>query len=86
MVKKWSISTMTLCCSLNCDVDLEKYLSIYINEVDPNRVKFYNCINTYIGTKYQSKNKVSIKIFKNGNIQIAGILNITSGAYTMKNL
>lgn len=86
LVKKWSISTMTMCCSLNCDIDLEKYLSVYIHEVDPKKVKFYNCINTYIGTKYQNKNKVSIKIFKNGNIQIAGILNITSGTYTIRKI
>ena len=77
---------MTICCSLNSTIDLEKYLSVYIYEIDPKKIKFYNCINTYIGTKYQSKNKVSIKIFKNGNIQIAGILNITSATYTIRKI
>ena len=84
LVKKWSISTMTVCCSFNCSIDIQKYSEIYIQ--DNKKVSFYNCINTYIGTKYQNKNKVSIKIFTNGNIQIAGILNITAAAYVIRKI
>jgi len=49
-------------------------------------MRFYNCVNTYISTKYQNKNKVSIKIFTNGNIQLAGILNVTSATYTIRKI
>ena len=84
MIKKWSISTMTICCSFNCNIHLEKYIAEYIPDVS--KLKFYNCINTYTSTKYQSKSRVSIKIFKNGNIQIAGILNVTSACYCIRKL
>jgi TATA-box binding protein (TBP) (component of TFIID and TFIIIB) len=84
LLKKWSISTMTICCSFNCNIQLENYISEYIPDIS--RLKFYNCINTYISTKYQRKSRVSIKIFKNGNIQIAGILNVTAACYCIRKL
>lgn len=83
IIKRWSISTMTICCSFNCNIDIHRYVNIYNNKQE---MKFYNCINTYISTKYQNKNKVSIKIFTNGNIQLAGILNITSATYTIRKI
>ena len=36
--------------------------------------------------KYQNKIRISIKIFKNGNIQFAGILNVMSAAYAARKL
>ena len=83
IIKKWSISTMTICCSFNCNINIHEYIKVYDTE---NKMRFYNCVNTYISTKYQSKNKVSIKIFTNGNIQLAGILNVTSATYTIRKI
>lgn len=84
IAKKWSISTMTLCCSFNSCIDLEKYREIY--EIKPSNKNFYNAICVYIGVKYQNKNKVSIKIFKNGNIQLAGVTNIRSACYSIRKM
>lgn len=82
--KKWSISTMTICCSFNSTINLDEYIKVYCEEI--NGKNFYNCINTYTGIKYQSKNRVSIKIFSNGNIQLAGVLNVMAATYAIRKI
>lgn len=82
MVKTWKISTMTVCCSFNSEINISDYNKTYCNNIGCK--KFYNCINTYIGVKYQNKSNVSLKIFSNGNIQIAGILNVMAAAYAVR--
>lgn len=84
IAKKWSISTITFCCSFNCCIDLEKYRELY--EIKQSNKNFYNSVSVYIGVKYQTKNKVSIKIFKNGNIQLAGVTNIRSACYSIRKM
>jgi TATA-box binding protein (TBP) (component of TFIID and TFIIIB) len=84
IIKKWSISTMTICCKFNSEIDLQKYRNEY--EINNNKKSFYNSINIYSGVKYQFKNKVSIKIFTNGNIQLAGILNVMSATYAIRKM
>lgn len=82
IIKKWTISTMTICCNFNSVINLQLYRQFYIKE--PEKKLFYNCINSYTGVKYQNKKRVSIKIFKNGNIQFAGVLNVKSAAYAAR--
>ena len=82
--KNWSISTMTVCCGFNSSIRLQEYIKTYCSEISGKT--FYNCINTYTGVKYQSKNRVSIKIFSNGNIQLAGVLNVMSATYAIRKL
>ncbi len=82
--KPWSISTMTVCCKFNSTIDLEKYRNNYLQNESHNN--FYNCINTYCTIKYQIKQKISIKIFTNGNIQLAGILNVRAACYAVRKI
>lgn len=82
--KKWSISTMTLCCNYNSCINLEKYKELY--DIKSNNKNFYNSVSVYIGVKYQTRNKVSIKIFKNGNVQLAGVTNIKSATYSIRKM
>ena len=84
IIKKWDISTMTVCCCFNSVIDTEKYISEYNDE--NGKKQFYNCANIYITVKYQNKPKVSAKIFSNGNIQLAGILNPYSATYAIRKL
>jgi len=84
IIKKWSISTMTICCNFNSIIDLQLYKDKYID--NPDSKSFYNCINTYITIKYQDKKKISLKIFKNGNIQLAGVLNVMSATYAVRKI
>ena len=84
ILKKWSISTMTICCKLNSVIDLKLYRERFVDNTESK--VFYNCINTYITVKYQNKKRVSAKIFKNGNIQFAGILNVMSATYAIRKI
>lgn len=84
ILKKWSISTMTICCNFNSIIDLQLYKDRFINNEDSK--VFYNCINTYITVKYQDKKRISLKIFKNGNIQLAGVLNVMSATYAVRKI
>lgn len=84
IIKCWTISTMTICCSFNSVINLQLYRDFYLNHAE--KKKFYNCINSYMTVKYQNKKKISIKIFKNGNIQFAGVLNVMSAAYAARKL
>ncbi len=82
ITKPWTISTMTICCSFNSEINLQEYNKAYCEEL--NCKTFYNCINTYTGVKYQNKNRVSLKIFSNGNVQLAGILNVMAATYAIR--
>jgi TATA-box binding protein (TBP) (component of TFIID and TFIIIB) len=84
IIKKWDISTMTVCCCFNSVIDTEKYTNEYNDE--NGKKQFYNCANIYITVKYQNKPKVSAKIFSNGNIQLAGVLNPYSATYAIRKL
>ena len=84
IIKPWSISTMTICCKFNSSIILDKYSSMYCEEL--NAKKFYNCINTYLSIKYQLKSQISLKIFSNGNIQLAGVLNVKSVTYAIRKI
>ena len=84
ILKKWSISTMTICCNYNSIIDLQLYKNRFINNEESKL--FYNCINTYITVKYQDKKRISVKIFKNGNIQLAGVLNVMSATYAVRKI
>ena len=84
IIKNWSISTMTMCTKFNTPINIEIYKKLY--DVRENQNKFYNCINIYLGVKYQQKNKISVKIFTNGNIQLAGILNVVSACYAIRKI
>tara|TARA_B100000963_G_C22633171_1_gene676086 strand:- start:2996 stop:3721 length:726 start_codon:yes stop_codon:yes gene_type:complete len=83
LVKPFTISTITICCKFNSTVDLEKYKEKY--EYIANN-KFYNCINIKVGVKYQYKQKVCLKIFKNGNIQLCGVENLKSAMYAIRKI
>jgi len=84
IIKKWDISTMTVCCCFNSVIDTTKYTDAYSDE--NGKKQFYNCANIYITVKYQNKPKVSAKIFSNGNVQLAGVLNPYSAAYAVRKL
>lgn len=84
IIKKWDISTMTMCCCFNSVIDTTKYTAEYSDE--NGKKQFYNCANIYITVKYQNKPKVSAKIFSNGNIQLAGVLNPYSATYAIRKL
>jgi len=84
LTKNWSISTMTVCCSFNSKINLGDYIKTYCEEIG--NKTFYNCINTYTGVKYQNKTRISIKIFLNGNIQLAGVLNVMSATYAIRKI
>lgn len=84
IIKKWDISTMTMCCCFNSLIETSKYTTEYIDE--NGKKPFYNCANVYITVKYQHKPKVSAKIFSNGNIQLAGILNPYSATYAFRKI
>lgn len=84
IIKKWDISTMTVCCSFNSVIKTEEYIKQYNNE--NGKKQFYNCANVYITVKYQNKQKISAKIFSNGNIQLAGVLNPMAATYAIRKL
>jgi len=84
ILKKWSISTMTICCKLNSVINLESYREKFVDNIESK--VFYNCVNTYITVKYQGKKRISAKIFKNGNIQFAGVLNVMSATYAVRKI
>jgi TATA-box binding protein (TBP) (component of TFIID and TFIIIB) len=75
------ISTITLCFNLNSKIFTEKLDECYVSR---NNGKFYNSFIFNWHTKYQLKTIVSVKMFPNGKIQIAGLANIKSCAYIMR--
>ena len=84
VVKPWSISTITAVCNFNSNVDVKKYTDFY--GCNLNKKRFYNCIHCYIGVKYQDKKKISVKIFSNGKMQMAGVLNVSAMAYGFRKI
>ena len=84
LVKPWSISTITAVCNFNSRIDVKKYTDFY--GCNLTKKKFYNCIHCYVGVKYQSKTKISVKIFANGKMQMAGVLNVCSMAYGFRKI
>lgn len=77
------ISTITLCCNFNMNIDLEELANKYPYK---NCGKFYNCLIFNWKTKYQHKVIVSVKIFPNGKVQIAGVNTIMSCAYIIRKI
>ena len=84
VIKPWSISTITAVCTFNSLVDVKKYTDFYGYNLT--KKKFYNCIHCYIGVKYQNKTKISVKIFANGKMQMAGVLNVKAMAYGFRKI
>lgn len=92
------ISTMTLCCNFNSHLDLDTLADLYTESVKyaPNAKKttktkksskndcFYNSLLMTVSTKYQSPNRVSVKFFPNGKLQIAGCKTIRSCCYVIR--
>ncbi len=77
------ISTITLCFNLNSSIDI-KQLKI---DYPPNKsATFYNSIIYNWHTKYQYKTIVSVKIFPNGKIQVAGLATIMACAYIIRKI
>ena len=81
LLESLRISTITLCFNLNCNIEMDKLSSKYSYK---NCGKFYNCYIFNWNTKYQTKKNVSVKIFPNGKVQVAGLSNIKSCAYIMR--
>ena len=81
LLEKLRISTITLCFNLNSNIDTEKLSKKYISK---NNGKFYNSLVFNWHTKYQAKTVVSVKIFPNGKVQVAGLCNIKSCAYIIR--
>lgn len=89
---KLRISTITLCCNFNSDIDLSKFYKKYKDCIKytprtKNTAKissFYNSLLMNMGVKYQSKQTVSIKYFPNGKIQVAGLQTIRACAYCIR--
>lgn len=84
IIKDWSISTMTLCAKFNAPITIENYKAFY--ETKESKSKFYNCLNIYLSVKYQTKSRISIKLFTNGNIQLAGATNVYSATYAIRKI
>jgi TATA-box binding protein (TBP) (component of TFIID and TFIIIB) len=84
LIKNWTISTITVCCNFNSRIDIKKYTDIYGSNCL--KKQFYNCVHVYIGVKYQDKIKISVKIFSNGKIQMAGVLNVYSITYAIRKM
>jgi TATA-box binding protein (TBP) (component of TFIID and TFIIIB) len=84
MLKSWTISTITACCNFNSKIDVKKYTDFYGCIL--NKKQFYNCKHFYIGVKYQQKTKISVKIFSNGKMQMAGVLNVSAMTYGFRKI
>jgi len=81
LLESLRISTITLCFNLNTNIKTNELSKIYISK---NNGKFYNSTIFNWHTKYQNKTIVSVKIFPNGKVQIAGLNNIKSCAYIIR--
>lgn len=81
LLESLRISTITLCFNLNSNINTEELLKKYVSK---NNGKFYNSLIFNWHTKYQNKTIVSVKIFPNGKVQVAGLSNIKSCAYIVR--
>jgi len=77
------ISTITLCFNLNNNIDCDTLIATYKLK---NEGRFYNSFIFNWHTKYQYKTLVSVKIFPNGKVQVAGVSNIKSCAYLIRKI
>ena len=84
IIKPWTLSTITACCNFNSKIDVKKYKDFYCKEL--NVKNFYNCLSTYITIKYQTRKRIAIRIFANGKIGMAGVLNIKSLTYAVRKI
>ena len=83
LLESLRISTITLCFNLNTNIDTVKLGEKYESK---NNGKFYNSLIFNWHTKYQFKTVVSVKIFPNGKVQIAGLANIKACAYIIRKI
>ena len=83
LLESLRISTITLCFNLNSTINVEQLIKQYPPK---NNGKFYNSYIFNWHTKYQSKKIVSVKIFPNGKVQIAGLATIKSCAYIVRKI
>ena len=81
LVEGLRISTITLCFNLNSNIDTDSLIKTYQLK---NKGKFYNSFIFNWHTKYQFKKIVSVKIFKNGKVQITGLNTIKSCCYIIR--
>ena len=81
LVESLRISTITLCLNLNSIIDTDNLIKKHPTK---NQGKFYNSFIFNWHTKYQIKKLVSIKIFKNGKVQITGVNTIKSCCYIIR--
>ena len=81
--KKLKISTLTLCCNFNNLINLDKFKLLYYYSLKDVK-KFYNSAVFSWHTKYQQASNVSIKLFSNGKVQVAGCKTIQSCAYIIR--
>ena len=81
ILDKLRISTITLCCNYNINIDMDELIESYPCK---NNGKFYNSAIFNWKTKYQTKLLVSVKVFPNGKVQIAGVNTIKSCAYIIR--
>ena len=81
LLEKLRISTITLCFNLNHNINIKELSKKYVSK---NCGKFYNSLIFNWHTKYQFKTVVSVKIFPNGKVQIAGLGNIKSCCYIIR--
>ena len=92
LLNKLRISTITLCSNFNCDINLGEFSKLYKNSIKytprtKNKTQnnsFYNSLLMNISVKYQPRQKVSIKFFPNGKVQIAGLQTIEACAYCIR--
>ena len=81
--KKLRISTITLCCNFNSIIKLDDFKIKYDTSLKEKK-KFYNSAVFSWHSKYQEQANVSIKLFTNGKIQVAGCKTIRSCAYIIR--
>jgi len=92
LLKKLRISTITLCCDFNSDINLGIFSECYKKSIKYTpRIKnktqnnsFYNSLLMNISVKYQPRQNVSIKFFPNGKIQVAGLQTVEACAYCIR--
>lgn len=81
LIENLRISTITLCFNLNSKIDTDNLIKTYTVK---NKGKFYNSFIFNWHTKYQLKKIISVKIFKNGKVQITGVNTIKSCCYIIR--
>lgn len=83
ILKDLTISTITICADFSSKINIDKIKTVYSNNITK---AFYNSINIYITVKYQDRFRISVKIFKNGKIGMAGLTNAKSCSYALRKI